>query len=406
MRYGCFLLLLVAAQIAPAANTTIPACQDITAPGDYSLAANLLETQVNTACLRIHDTQDVHLDCNFNAIKGGAGNPAPAISINNVEGFSITHCTLQAENGRVLTASNSDDGDIVDNTIGNLTDQRQFLVQLEFVNNTRLMRNTINAAFQQLYSSGNLLRLNTVTCPLWTNNSGCAGVLLSVLGSNNTMERNELDGKGSASTGQNGADDGIIVQDESGDILSNNKIRNTWDVGIETLGNIANMQIVSNSIANVALGGIGGWYWNSWSNVAVINNTVSHAQYLFRFFRAYGLRPQNWDGRGVPADTAVYFQDNLFSGNEFTDGSFPASASAYIPIYNYLDYNNGVSALVGERVAQKSDFHLNSNTFTRNDFGHIEAAPYFSGPFTVGEIIDGGGNICANPGLNYPLVCK
>jgi len=70
MRYGCFLLLLVAAQIAPAANTTIPACQDITAPGDYSLAANLLETQVNTACLRIHDTQDVHLDCNFNAIKG------------------------------------------------------------------------------------------------------------------------------------------------------------------------------------------------------------------------------------------------------------------------------------------------------------------------------------------------
>src|SRR5712664_720656 len=100
MRFSCFLLLLVAAQIAPAANNTIPACQDITAPGKYSLATNLVETQANTACLRIHDTQDVHLDCKFNAIKGGTGNPAPAISVSNVQGFSITHCALQAENGR------------------------------------------------------------------------------------------------------------------------------------------------------------------------------------------------------------------------------------------------------------------------------------------------------------------
>ena len=406
MRFSCFLLLLFAAQIAPAANNTIPACQDITAPGKYSLATNLVETQANTACLRIHDTQDVHLDCKFNAIHGGAGNPAPAISVSNVQGFSITHCTLQAENGRVLTATNSGNGDIVGNTIGNLTDQQQFLVVFEFVNNTRLQHNTINATFQQSYSSGNLLRFNAMTCPVWTNNLGCASVLLSFMGSNNTMERNQLDGKGGASTGQNGADDGILLQDESGDILSNNTIRNTWDVGIETLGNITNIQIISNSIANAAIGGIGGWYWNSWSNVAVINNTVSDALFLFYFFRAYGLRPQNWDGRGAPADTAVYFQGNLFSGNQFTDGSSSASTSAYIPIYSYLNYNNGVSAIVGERAAKRSDFQLNSNTFTRNDFGHIEAAPYFSGPFTAGEIIDGGGNICSNPGAQYPLVCK
>ena len=404
MRYSRF-LLLVAAQVALAADNAIPACQDITAPGTYSLASNLVETEANTACLRIHDSQDVYVDCKFNAIKGGTGNPAPAISVSNVQRFSITHCTLQTENGPALTAINSDNGDIVDNTIGNLTDQLQFLVTFEFVNNTRLVHNTINAAFQQFYSSGNLLRLNTVTCPLWINNLGCSGVLVSVRGSNNTMESNQLDGRGSISTGHNGADDGIVIQDESGDILSNNTIRNTWDAGIETVGNITNMQIISNSITKAARAGIGGWYWISWSNVAVINNMVSDTGYLFYFFRAFGLRPQNWDGRGAPADTAVYFQGNLFSGNHFVDGSSSAWTPAYIPIYSYLANNNDVSGIVGERAAQASDFKLSSNTFTRNNFGH-DAAPYFSGPFTPGVIIDGGANICSNPGAQYPLVCK
>jgi hypothetical protein len=388
-----------------ATNTLLTTCQDITAPGNYSLASNLVETQAETACLRIHDTHDVRLDCKFNAIKGGTGSLAPAISVTNVQGFSITHCTLQAEAGRVLMATNSSDGDLVRNTIGNLTDQQHFFILFDSVHNTRLVHNTINAEFQQVYSSGNLLRFNMATCPIWTNNSICSGVLISISGTNNTIDRNELDGKGSASTGQNGADDGVIIADESGDVVSNNIIRNTWDAGIETTGNITNTEISSNSITNVALAGIGGWYWNSWNNVTVTDNTVSDARYLFYFFRAYGLRPANWDGHGVPADTAVFFQGNLFSRNQFTDGTDPASFSSFIPIYNYLNYNGGVSGIVGERVAQPSDFQLNYNTFTKNDFGHIQGAPYFAQPFTPGEIIDGGRNICSNPGANYPLVC-
>ena len=124
-------------------------------------------------------------------------------------------------------------------------------------------------------------------------------LIYSVLGSNNTIDGNQIDGKGGPSTRPNGADDGIIVSDESGDILSNNTIRNTWDMGIETLGNIANMQITSNSITSVGIGGIGGWYWNSWSNVTAANNTVSNTPKLFILFRLFGLRPQNWDGNGA-----------------------------------------------------------------------------------------------------------
>ncbi|HZE70789.1 MAG TPA: right-handed parallel beta-helix repeat-containing protein [Pyrinomonadaceae bacterium] len=386
-------------------GSVITTCQDITAPGNYSLASDLVESQANTACLRIKDTHDVHLDCKFNAIKGGTGNGAPAISVTNVQGFSITRCTLQTETGWVLTVNNSSDGDLVRNTIGNLTDQQQFFILFDSVHNTRIVHNTINAVFQQVYSSGNLLRFNLATCPIWTNNSSCSGLLISILGSNNTMDRNEIDGKGSISTGQNGADDGVILSDESGDVVSNNIIRNTWDAGIETVGNITDTEISSNSLTNVGIGGIGGWYWNSWRNVTVTDNTVRGVRFLFYFFRIFGLRPANWDGRGVQADTGVYFQENLFSRNQLIDGSDPASPSAYIPIYDYLNYNGGVSGLPGERPAQISDFQLNDNTFTRNDFGHIELAPYFAEPFTVGKIIDGGRNICSNPGANYPLVC-
>jgi Right handed beta helix region len=386
-------------------QNAITACQEITMPGKYSLAGNLLGTDVSTACLTIHDTQDVHLDCKFNAIMGDTRGFAPAISVTNVQGFSVTRCTLQVPIGPVLTVTNSGDGDLVRNTIGNLTDQQQVWIAFESVHNTRLIHNIINAAFQQFYSSGNLLRFNTATCPVWTNNLGCAGVLLSVLGSNNTMDRNQLDGKGSVSTGQNGADDGIIIQDESGDILSNNAIRNTWDAGIETLGNITHMQIASNSMVNVGQAGIGGWYWNSWNNVTVTDNTVRDARYLFLLFRIGGLRPQNWDYRGAPADTAVYFQENLFERNQFIGSSSPAPFAAYIPIYNYLGYN-GETGLPGERVAQRTDFQLSDNTFARNDFGHFTGAPYFAGPVTAGKIIDGGRNICSDPGADYPLVCK
>ena len=70
--------------------------------------------------------------------------------------------------------------------------------------------------------------------------------------------------------------------------------------------------------------------------------------------------------------------------------------------FEFLDQ----TGIPGERIAQKSDFKLNNNTFTQNDFGRIQPPPYFSAPFTTGEIIDGGGNICASPGANYPLVCN
>jgi parallel beta-helix repeat protein len=376
-------------------------CRDITAPGQYLLANDLFESQAGTACLRIHDTQNVTLDCQLHTVTGGIA--ASAITVTNVEGFAITRCTLESTEGSfVLTATNSSEGSLTGNTIGNLTTIE--VIQFESVDDTSVVGNTLNAPFQQYYSSGNVFRANTATCP---KSETCAALFVSGLGSSNTIAQNKIDGQGSSQTYPYGADDGIFIEDESGDVLSGNTIQNTWDTGIETEGNIVNTHIKSNIISSVAYAGIGGWYWNSWDNVSVIDNTVTNTAQMFALFRTCGLRPQNWDGNGAPADTAVYFHNNVFSGNQFV-GSEPLDDSAFIPIFDELDYpqEEQVCGIPGEQPVRPSDFKLHNNTFTQNNFGHVELSPYFSSPVKPGFIIDGGGNVCSSPGSPYPLLCN
>jgi parallel beta-helix repeat protein len=394
-------LLLVLCLAIDAAAHEVKHCRDITAPGQYLLASDLFESQDGTACLRIHDTQNVTLDCQFHTVTGGTS--ASAITITNVQGFTIKRCTLEStEGGFVLMATNSSKGSLTGNTIGDLSTPE--VIQFESVDNTSVVSNTLNAPFQQYYSSGNVFRSNTATCP---QSETCAALFVSGLGSSNTIAQNKIDGQGSFQTYPYGADDGIFIEDESGDVLSGNTIQNTWDAGIETEGNIVNMHIKSNVISGVAYAGIGGWYWNSWDNVSVINNTVTNTGQMFVLFRMCGLRPQNWDGNGAPADTAVYFRNNVFSGNQLV-GSQPLDVSAFIPIFDELSYRGEqqVCGIQGEQPVPKSDFKLHNNTFTQNNFGHVELPPYFSSPVTPGFIIDGGGNVCSNPGSPYPLVCN
>lgn len=380
----------------------ITACQDISGPGSFVLVRDLVETQANMACLTIHDTHNVSLNCNSHTVTGSTGYPAPAINVVNVKSFAITRCTMLipgTAEGPVFLASNSSGGVLTNNTFGNLA-QSQF-ISVDSVNSTSLIGNRIYGSFQQYYSNGNVLQANTAICP---KTEDCPALFISVSGSNNTFDRNLIDGQGSSATIPYGADDGIVIQDETGDVLSRNTIRNTWDEGIETAGNIVNTKITSNVIDNVVDGGIGGWYWNSWKNVTVSNNTVSNTKKLFDLYRLCGLRPQNWDGRGAPADPAIYFEGNTFSENKFI-GSQPTLYASYIPLFDYSRFVH-VCGLPGEKAPQSSDFVLNNNVFRLNNFGHVELAPYFAAPIIPGYVVDKGGNICSNPGGLYPLACN
>ena len=407
-------------QLVVTTETTITVCREITTPGSYSLAGNLVQPPVSTqdaACLAIHDAVQVQLDCRLNTITAASvGIYGVPISVTNVRNFSIRNCTLEGRNWQLLV-KNSSNGLIDGNTFGNDTSQQLSGVEFVSVDNTVVSNNIVDASFFQYLSNGNSFRFNKATCPVWTNRQICSTLFGSFSGANNTFDSNQIDGKSGIEPSQygNGADDGIVIQDEIGDVLANNIISNVWDAGIETAGNIVNAKIIGNSISNVPVG-IGGWYWNSWRNVAVINNTVGGAIMLFQFYRLFGLRPENWwDGVAYegPADTAIYFEGNLFSGNQFVN-ALPASRSSVINVYDYLFYFNQSAyyqegPIAGTRIAQPSDFRLTNNTFTQNNFGRNQPPPsFFSSPliFTPGLIVDGGGNICAPQPSPYPLVCN
>src|SRR5262249_37407528 len=144
-------------QIVVTTSKVITTCQDITVPGNYFLQGNLMESQPNTTCLRIHDTRNVQLDCKSNTV---VGDGSPAISVTSVQGFSLSNCTLQntavGGNTRVLEVNISSDGIISGNTIGNLTDQLHFFVRFDSVNSTAVINNTIDAQFDLFYSKGNI----------------------------------------------------------------------------------------------------------------------------------------------------------------------------------------------------------------------------------------------------------
>jgi hypothetical protein len=64
-----------------------------------------------------------------------------------------------------------------------------------------------------------------------------------------------------------------------------------------------------------------------------------------------------------------------------------------------------LSTIPGERRPRPSEYYLNNNTFTENNFGYDLPAPFFGTPVTPGKVIDGGGNFCPQPAGPYPLVC-
>jgi hypothetical protein len=209
-----------------------------------------------------------------------------------------------------------------------------------------------------------------------------------------------------------GADDGIIVGDESKDAVFGNTISNTFDCGIEFLGDIGYSSFNNNTFTNTALCGIGGWYYISFHNNVVHGNAVSGAANLFTFMRYYGLRPANWNGHGAAADTGVYLTQNTFDGNSITNWystSYfqPANGySVYIPFDqsgDYLAFDNTLNHS-NETFPTPSQFHLTGNSFSNNNFG--PAAAFFGEPAYPGAVTDQGNNVCVQQSLSdYPLAC-
>lgn len=390
------------------APTHLSACQTINQPGSYLLDADLsIGLPLDgLPCIRIKDTSNVLLDCAGHAIATGLRDQGSrALEILNVSQVAVRACRVSAawtdiQNVKDLSFTNS--------VLSSTDPSVPSIVNVTNSERLRFDGNQLAGSYQQHYTHRATISNNRVTTvPVVV----VAGLLISNYGSNNRLLGNELDGNWNASMKEwNGADDGIILTDEIDALVQDNTIRNVWDAGIEWVGDLNGAIIRRNRISNAAIYGIGGWYWSSVFNSQFSDNQVEQAPALFGLFRSFCLRAAGSDWQHVlPADTAIRFENNVFSGNVLTKpltGS--TSRASYFNFSFPFDSQNACSIVPGERKPTPAEVKLGNNIFKNNNFGSETGYPYFDGSLNgAGVIVDGGGNVCSVvKEVNYPLICN
>ena len=400
----------------PAGTIPVTDCQTISAPGNYVLGNDLSATLVPSHgdlgdCLVVQNTNNVRIDCAGHTISGAA-----ALRINQVDSFEIVNCDLQAKVDYLplstvptLVVTNSTHGAFDHSTL----EYGQF--QSKHVNHFHVFDNTIHSFYLDFHAFDTDIACNQFTSPY--NTAWAVSTIIALYrGGRNICRNNTIDGAWDLGRGPPidnvGSDDGIVIQDESDDIVEDNIIRNNWDTGVETLGVISNLQLLRNQIIGSGIAGFGGWYYSSISGSTFTGNTIDGAQKMFWFSRVYGLRPAGWDDEGGgAADTTVAFTNNIFDNNVLKNQyvyTQQQDASGIAWVYNDMGFQGQLGNVVGETAPTSGQYVLTNNTFKDNQFPLSNSAPpdFGSNAVVAGMIDDSGGNICPAPTqANYPLAC-
>jgi hypothetical protein len=203
---------------------------------------------------------------------------------------------------------------------------------------------------------------------------GSAGIFVRNGGSNQILQ-NTIDGGWDGVPGsQVGGDDGILVYDETGDVIQNNTIRNVWDAGIEGVSGVANSTISGNAIVGAAIAGIGAYRNTAWRSNIVTGNNVSRANHLFLF-------------ENVAVGGATF--GFVFRGNQFLNNRLSSRVQAPGQLTNQAVF------------AFDSSVDVDSNLIQANDFGTSGTSPLF---VPSSGFVDGGGNTCTT-GATQPITC-
>lgn len=371
--------------------TVIATCRTISAPGVYRLSTDLSAT---TGCLVISSTNSVKLDCGGHAIKA-----TTPLDISNVERFEVTNCRFDISTGYgSVSITDAGTGFFHDNAIDG------GMVNVWLGHNLHAYSNDFFSFWQQNNTVDTSVSCNSMVSP--TNTSLITALIGSNSGHHNRFERNTIDGRWSQvrspSVEYVGADDGIAFQDEHDDVMRTNTITRVFDTGIESLGAISKITIDDNDISIAGYYGIAGFYWSSVSGCTFTNNRIKQTEAAFFFYRTYGLRAASADH---PADTAVFFNDNLFDSNVFSENVIANFPVLYAPVYSKMNFNGVLSSIPGERLPADTDYVMTNNVFRNNVFQPSAQPAVFGSPLTPGFIVDQGGNHCpADPG--GPLTCS
>ncbi len=309
--------------VQPSGSSTIvlTACTNITSPGRYVVDRDMPD---KSPCFTLSNIANVQIDC--------LGHWMRAIVLDHVSHATITGCTVAA-NIKMTSA--------VDVTVSGSTILTGILWAVQ----------STSVVF-----TGNTLAVT---------GTGLGATVVLDSGSNNKVLHNTMTGGYNGGSADVGTDDGVIIANESGDVIEDNAISNYYDAGIEGVGSVIGARLANNTIANVGVAGVS-WYWcTAWTNTSAQGNSVTSAPRLVYIFYDTGSKC----GPIVPAA----FSDNQFVGNLFHDPAPGTSTGTKSPAI---------------RITMPGS--VQRNLIQGNDLGDSNG-PYLT---PLDGFIDGGGNLC------------
>ncbi len=428
------LLIVILYPALAFSDNAISTCGVIASPGTYDIENDITSHgALGGACLVLHDTTDVTLDCHGHTIEvsnsGGYQTP-PALEIARMKNFNVRNCHFDGLE-QIVRIEQSSYGVFENNQFSRTNRNALTYIAASYVDHLTIQKNIFYAMWEQIHVTDTILENNAFTCPADPSHDICWALIMSQLGGQrNTYSGNNIEGGlGVKSDGSKKAatDDGILLEDESDSVVDHNVINDVFDMGIENLGQLTNVKITSNRIKNLCQAGFGGWYYSNLVDNLFADNDVTCDKMLL-YYRIGGLRPAKYD---MPADTALLFTNNIFSGNRLRPPAGTKRAAISLPIYEpsmSIQKNSlTISRNKSVRTSGTPQFHpyydeaetmpkkvvLINNVFRDNDFGSEGSFNFDDGSpnaaYNADFIIDGGGNKCiknASSSKFSPINCQ
>lgn len=334
-------------------QVTVTACGAISSSGAFVLATDLSGT---ASCLTVGNVAGVQLDC--------AGHSAPGLTMAGVNTVTVTRCTL---NNVVIT--NSSAVILTGNTI-RAGAAAPIAVAVHGGSGNQITQNTITAGgpapavLINLGSTNDVLQQNTIGGA-----EGASAAINLVGGSGHQVTGNTIMSSYDGGPNDVGTDDGVLLENEAGDLIQGNVIKNFYDAAVEGVDALTTTTVSDNTISTIGTAAIASYWCTAWSNNTIRANKVTSAPTLLKAF--YNMNAALC-GTSMPPPAA--FSGVQIVGNHFQN---PIVGTSGVPIgaAMFIDFQSG--SVGGNQVA--------GNDFGTNTCPFLQPSTAFS---------DGGGNVC------------
>ena len=241
-------------QPAGTTTTTVTGCMSLLTPGRYVLGADLPATPP-APCITITNVASVQLDCAGHAVSGVFVRSANAVTISN-----CTTTDAASSSGYAAPLS------------------------MTSVNSVTVDECVVTSASPigiQVMSGANV---SFIQDAVTTSATGTAAAVVFTGGAHNRVISSTLTGGYTGGGSQSGADDGILITNETDDTIQGNTIRNFYDAGVEGVDAVSSTTVAGNTIDTIGTAAVASYWCTAWTNNTISGNSVSAAPTLFKAF--------------------------------------------------------------------------------------------------------------------------